>query len=163
MPIPYDRLVFVSESGSRRSNIFVKAEIKLPSGFTDPNLNNNIRVKMLGLSSRFVTDSHEVDACTGATGDKGDRVFDFTQAIYPSSWVGQSKLDLHDCPDLKCDRNPIPGVGERGIRWVEHPSTAHKFATVHWFCEGLANERQGSHSYFRFTVKTEFIFLFLVP
>jgi hypothetical protein len=157
LPIPYDRLVFVSGPQGRSTNIFVKAEIKLPSGFTDPNPNNNEKAKMIMLREHAITLSHEINACMGPTGDRGNWGFNLSSQVPAMAWVGRSNLDLHDCPDLKCDRNPLPVLGERVIRWEKQPSTADKSGTVHWACEGLANEMQGGQPLFRFTVKTDVI------
>jgi hypothetical protein len=58
---------------------------------------------------------------------------------------------------MKCDRNPLPILGERVFRWEKQPSTADKNGTVHWTCEGGANVMQGGQPLFRFTVKTDVI------
>jgi hypothetical protein len=157
LPIPYDRLVFISGPQGRSTNIFVKAEIKLPSGFTVPDPNKIVKAKMITLREHSVTLSHDISACMGPTGDRGNWGFNLSSQVPAMAWVGRSNLDLHDCPDLKCDRNPAPLLGERVIRWEKQPSTADKSGTVHWACEGLANEMQGGQPLFRFTVKTDVI------
>jgi len=157
LPIPYDRLVFISSPQSRSTNIFVKAEIKLPSGFTVPDPTKLVKATMISLREHAVTLSHNINSCMGTTGDRGNWGFNLSSQVPAMAWVGRSNLDLHDCPDLKCDRNPLPVLGERVIRWEKQPSTADKSGTVHWACEGLANEMQGGQPLFRFTVRTNVI------
>lgn len=125
----------------------------------DYNPRNNVLQKNVQLVSRTVDLTYKVDKCTGPEGNKNNILSPAIQG-----WVrGQSTLSLHDCgttekDEIKCDSNPLPGVGQRGVKWTRRPTTGGQYA-LHWWCEGLANKRDNSSYgyYFRFNVKYDVI------
>jgi hypothetical protein len=153
IPVP------VSQQGSNPAYTDIKliATIRPRSGATnvyDYNPNNNVLERNLQLVSRTINKSHVIDKCTGPEGDKNNILSDVIQ-----DWVsGQITLSLHDCgttggEEIKCDSNPLPKVGQRGVKWTHRPTTGGQYG-VHWWCEGLANKRDNSPQgyYFRFNV-----------
>jgi hypothetical protein len=125
----------------------------------DYNPHNNVLQKSLQLVSRTANPTFVVDKCTGPEGSKNNILSPVIQG-----WVlGKSTLSLHDCgttdkDEIKCDNNPLPGVGQRGVKWTRRPSSGGQYA-LHWWCEGLANKRDTSQHkyYFRFNVKYDVV------
>ena len=125
------------------------------SGWKDIDINNNTSIREIQLVTRTQSRTHPVPYCTGAEGDKNNILVPVGNA-----WViGGSKLTLNDCGsttgnEKKCDNNPVPGLGLRGVRWTRRPSTGGNYS-LHWYCEGYANKRDNSSwgYYFRFRVE----------
>ncbi len=125
----------------------------------DPN--NNTFQKNLQLVKRTANRPHVVDKCTGPEGSSGP-ISPPPHAI--QGWVsGQSTLTLYDCgttegEEIKCDINPLPAVGGRGIKWTRRPATGSSYG-VHWWCEGFANKEDNSvyKYYFRFNVNYDVV------
>ena len=126
---------------------------------TDFNPNNNVVQRNLQLVATTADKPHVVNKCTGPDGSK-----DNMSVSLRNIWVmGQSTLSLHDCGttggnEIKCDSNPVPGLGQRGVRWVQRPTTDRSYV-LHWWCEGFANKKDNSPQgyYFRFNVKYDFV------
>jgi hypothetical protein len=144
------------------TNITLIAKIQPKPGAMnvyDYNPNNNVLQKNLQLVASTANPTHVVDKCTGHEGSKNNILSSVSHG-----WVfGQSTLSLHDCgttggEEIKCDSNPLPGVGQRGVKWTRRPTTGGQYG-VHWWCEGLANKRDNSSYgyYFRFNVKYDVV------
>ena len=153
-----------SNTGSQPSykNLKITATIKPKpgaSGWIDINPNNNTSSKGIQLVKRTHSPTHYVRSCTGAEGDKNNILVPVGNA-----WVvGGSKLTLNDCGsttgnEKKCDNNPVPGLGLRGVKWTRRPSTGGNYG-LHWYCEGFANKRDNSSwgYYFRYRVEYDIV------
>lgn len=129
------------------------------SGWVDIDTNNNTSSREIQLVTRPQSRTHPVTSCTGAEGDKNNILVPVGNA-----WVvGGSKLTLNDCGsttgnEKKCDNNPVPGLGLRGVKWTRRPSTGGNYA-LHWYCEGFANKRDNSSwgYYFRYKVEYDIV------
>jgi hypothetical protein len=129
------------------------------SGWVDIDTNNNTSSREIQLVTRTQSRTHPVTSCTGAEGDKNNILVPVGNA-----WVfGGSKLTLNDCGsttgnEIKCDNNPVPGIGLRGVRWTRRPSTGSNYG-LHWYCEGFANKRDNSSwgYYFRYRVEYDIV------
>jgi len=109
--------------------------------------------------------------CTGATGGKGDVSFGLgmSPVIFGPIWpVGQPVLNLNGTnrsatavgQEVKLDTNPMPGIGERGVRWLRlwYWSGRDYVCNIHWWCEGFSNTNRGGNTYdFRYTITTNAI------
>lgn len=141
------------------SAVTIIADIKPKPGVAniqDYDPNNNRSYRSIQLVSRPQERNHVVRECIGPEGSKNNIL-----SPVGNAWVsGQSTLMLHDCGgfttsnERKCDNNPLPAVGLRGVKWTRRPSTGGQYG-LHWYCEGLANRRDNSTYgyYFRFTVR----------
>jgi len=140
------------------TDIKLIATIRPRSGATnvyDYNPNNNVLERNLQLVSRTINTTKVIDKCTGPGGDNDPD--NKLSASLKNNWVvGQSTLSLYDCgttdkDEIKCDINPLPGFGQRGIKWLQRPTTDGSYV-VRWWCEGSANKRDNSQYgyYFRF-------------
>lgn len=111
------------------------------------------------------------NVCTGLEG-AGKRSQGYTVATEQPKWVyGQSSLTLNRASgstsvvgqNLKFDGNPIPGQGERGVRWTQLPTTESIGAmlgihySIYWWCEGLSNKQENQTWEFRYTVKYNYV------
>lgn len=129
------------------------------TGWVDINTNNNTSTKEIQLVTRTQSRTHPVKSCTGAEGDKNNILVPVGNA-----WVvGESKLTLNDCGqasgnEVRCDNNPVPGTGLRGVRWTRRPTTGGNYG-LHWYCEGYANKRDSSSwgYYFRFRIDYDIV------
>lgn len=160
IPVPMVRRA--SSRWPEYSNITLVAKIQPRPGATnvfDYNPNNNVTQRKLQIVATKLEKLYHIDKCTGPEGSKGP----VNLVNVNKGWVlGQSTLSLHDCgtaagEEIKCDNNPLPGLGQRGIRWVKRPTTADGNINLYYWCEGLANKRENTTYYFRGNVKYDIV------
>lgn len=139
------------------------ATIKPKPGTTpfDYNPNDNVGQRHFELVTSNMEKSFNSNRCTGPEGFKENQTF-----LLGKGWVfGQSSITLHDCgstaaDEIKCDNNPLPALGQRGVRWVKRPATGEASYTLYLWCEGLANKQDNSSHlgyYFRGSVKYDMV------
>jgi len=148
-------------------NIEIFAKIRRKPGASnvkDIDWNNNTSIRKIELIRKTKNPWHNVPYCTGPEGSKNN----ILQTV-GNAWVvdGSSTLYLNDCGrattanEKKCDNNPVPGLGLRGVRWTRRPSSARPSGdgnyALHWYCEGFSNKKEGAQYYFRFRVKYDVV------
>jgi hypothetical protein len=102
--------------------------------------------------------------CTGAAGAKGPAGFSFMEPAWPFEQTtltldGTTRTATAVGQEVKVDTNPLPGIGERGVRWEQlwHWSTAvnRYVCNIHWWCEGFSNTKPDRGPYtFRYGIST---------
>ena len=143
-------------------NIEIFAKIRRKPGASnviDIDWNNNTSLRKIELIRTPRNPWHNVKYCIGPGGSKNNIV-----STVGNAWVvgGSSTLYLNDCGrtttnnEKKCDNNPAPGLGLRGVRWTRRPTSGGNYG-LHWYCEGYANRKEGAQYYFRFRVKYDVV------
>lgn len=100
--------------------------------------------------------------CTGATGAKGPAAFMFMEPAWPLEQTvltlsGTTRTATAVGQEVKVDTNPVPGIGERGVRWEQlwHWSDNKYVCNIHWWCEGFSNSKPDVGPYtFRYEIST---------
>lgn len=140
----------------------VKLLVPLTGGEKSPQKFASKRIIFVDESYSF---THNERWCTGPSGYKRD--MSTGQDMRAMGWMlGSIELTLNRArgvatqvgEELKFDSNPLPGTGERGVRWKALPYVNMSGKSVsyeyHYWCEPYSNKKEGNAIYeFRFTIK----------